>query len=167
MSYLSGRGVRTGAMAAGVACLAGHSASLLADDETIDLAKVPEAVKKAADKAVPNVKWTSASKENEDGQVVYELEGTDDEGRVVSVEVTAKGKVLEVEKQIDVAKIPKAVQNALKAKLPRFQTSMAFQVFVEGELIAYEFEGKRPKDKKEISVLVTADGKRVEISDDD
>jgi hypothetical protein len=57
---------------------------------------VPESVKQAARAAVPGIVFVSAEKELENGAVVYSLEGTAG-GRQHEVEVSADGKVLEIE----------------------------------------------------------------------
>ena len=36
----------------------------------------------------------------------------------------------------------------------------------EDKVIRYDFEGKRPRDKKEITVSVSADGKEIEIDEE-
>ena len=58
------------------------------------------------------------------------------------------------------------VQAALRKKMPRFKVSTAFEVREDGKVVGYNFEGKRPRDKEEILVFVSADGKEVEIDDE-
>jgi hypothetical protein len=67
------------------------------EHQKVDLGSLPAAAKEAADKAVPGAKWEKASKETEKGKTVYEIKGDDAQGRDVEVEVTADGKVLQVE----------------------------------------------------------------------
>jgi hypothetical protein len=57
------------------------------------------------------------------------------------------------------------VTTALKKKLPRFQVATAYEARQEGKVIRYDFEGKRPRDKKEITVSVSANGKEIEIDE--
>jgi uncharacterized protein YxeA len=133
-----------------------------ADDE-IDLAKVPDKVKKAADKAVPGAKWTSASKSVEDGEVTYELEGTDAKQRYVSVEVSAEGKVSEVQTEIHFKEVPEVVRSALKsrmakANLPKLEASTTYEVRQDGKVVRYDFE-------MVIGVYISANGKEVEFDD--
>jgi hypothetical protein len=136
-----------------------------ADGEKLDLAKVPAKVKEAAAKAVPKTKWTGASKSVEDGTLTYELQGEDAGEHYVSVELTADGKVNEIDLEIAIAKVPSVVTTALKKKLPRFQVATAYEARQEGKVIRYDFEGKRPRDKKEITVSVSANGKEIEIDE--
>lgn len=66
------------------------------DEQDLALSDVPDAVKQAALAAVPGLALTGAEQETEDGAVVYSLQGTAS-GRDVEVEVSAAGKVLEIE----------------------------------------------------------------------
>ena len=135
-------------------------------DDKVDLAKVPAKAKEAASKAMPRAKWTGATKSVEDGVVTYELEGEDTSKRYVWVDVTADAKVTEVGTEILAAKVPQVVTAALKKKFPRFQVSTSYEARHEGKVIRYDFEGKRPRDKEEITVSVSPDGKEVEIEED-
>ena len=71
------------------------------DDEVIvSLDQVPEAAKKAALAAVPGFVPSEAEKETEEGSLHYCVHGTAD-GEFVEVEVTADGRVLEIERGED------------------------------------------------------------------
>ena len=133
-----------------------------ATDE-IDLAKVPAKVRRAADLAVPGAKWSTAFKDEEDGETYFELEGKDRRQRVVTVEVSADGEVNEVETEMPLAEVRESVQATLKKRLPRFKVATVYEVREGGKMVGYNFEGKRPRDKEEIVVFVSADGKEVEI----
>jgi len=76
-------------------CLAA-SWALWAQEQDVALADVPAAVIAAAEAAVEGLAITEAESEVEDGQTVYELEGTAG-GAEYEIEVTADGEVLEVE----------------------------------------------------------------------
>ena len=65
-------------------------------DKEIPLSEVPDVVMQAAMAAVDGIKFKEAEVEEEDGQTVYELEGKAN-GVEYEVEVSADGKVLEVE----------------------------------------------------------------------
>jgi len=68
------------------------------DDESIALSEVPAKVKEAAQNAVDGIVLTESEVEEEDGQLVYELEGKVD-GKEYEIEVTADGQVLEIEEE--------------------------------------------------------------------
>ena len=129
--------------------------------DDIAMAKVPAAVKKAAEKAVPGGKWESAFSET-----IYELEGTDGKGRAVVVEVSDDGEVNEVNTELPIKEVPETVMTALKSKMPRFKIETVFESKQGGKIAGYSFEGKRPRDKEEIGVFVSPDGKTIEIDDE-
>jgi hypothetical protein len=155
------------ALAAFVVAAGGHrlQGSLLAQkaDHSIDLAKVPEKVKEAASKAAPGVKWASASKSEEDGEVVYELDGEDASKRYVYAHVTAAAKVNEVAFEIAIGKVPPVVTAALKKKAPKFQVEKAYEAHLDGKVFRYDVEGKWPGDTEETELLVSLDGRKVEF----
>lgn len=222
----------------GIAAVVSRSRSPVAAAE-VELAKVPPGIRDAAKQVVPAAKWSSADRDKEDGQDVYELAGEDGKGRKVVVavaadgkvtevrtavpptevpraaweavdrkfpafeatsacevrqgddlrrpsyddfrayevggvyerdrraiiEVTAEGEITEMEREVGVNVVPQPVTAALKGKMPKFQTATVYEVSEDGTVIGYQFEGKRPKDKKDIDVFVSADGKAVEIEE--
>jgi len=81
-------------------CASLESAFEREDEKEIPLAEVPAEAVQAAQAAVPGITLTEASVEEEDGQMVYDLEGTVD-GAEYEIEVAADGKVLEVEQEGD------------------------------------------------------------------
>jgi hypothetical protein len=72
--------------------------SMFEDEKEIPLSQVPPAAIEAAENAVENISLTEAEVEEEDGQMIYDLEGIAD-GIEYEIEVTADGKVLEVEQE--------------------------------------------------------------------
>jgi hypothetical protein len=70
------------------------------DDKEIPLSQVPRQAVAAAQRAVRGISLTEAEVEEEDGRMVYELEGMAN-GIEYEIEVTADGKVLEVEREDD------------------------------------------------------------------
>jgi hypothetical protein len=129
--------------------------------DDVAMAKVPAAVKKAAEKAVPGGKWESAFSET-----IFELEGTDGKGRTVVVEVTDDGEVNEVSTELPVKEVPETVLSALKSKMPRFKIETVFESRQGGKVAGFSFEGKRPRDKEEIGVFVSPDGKTIEFDEE-
>ena len=81
-------------------CASIRSAFEREDEKDIALSDVPAEVVQAAQAAVAGITLTEASVEEEEGQVVYDLEGTAN-GTEYAIEVTADGKVLEVEEDED------------------------------------------------------------------
>lgn len=73
---------------------------LFEKEEEVALSEVPAPAIAAAKGAVKGIVLVEAEVEKEDGQTVYELEGTAN-GKTYEIEVTAEGKVLEVEQDDD------------------------------------------------------------------
>lgn len=135
-------------------------------EEDVPLDKVPAAVRKAADKAVPKAKWIGATKVTSDGEVAFELDGMDSKGKEVTVSLAEDGTLNEIEREISMKDVPKVVSEALKQKVAGFKVSVAHSTTIDGKIVAYSFEGKRPKDKEEVDVTVSADGSSVDVDDD-
>ena len=71
----------------------------VAHAKDIPLKEVPKRVLDAALKAVPSIEILNAEKEREWGRLVYELSGVSTkDGFYYEVEVTPRGKVIEIEK---------------------------------------------------------------------
>ena len=71
---------------------------LFEDEKEIPLSEVPDAAVAAAKATVDGIELTEAEVEEEDGQTIYDIEGTAN-GKEYSIEVTAEGEVLEVEEE--------------------------------------------------------------------
>ena len=88
------------------------------DEQKIDVKDLPKAVLAAVKAKFPEGKVTGAAKEEEGGKVTYEV-ALEDKNSKIDVAVSAKGKILEVEKTIDEQKLPKAVAATLAARYPK------------------------------------------------
>jgi hypothetical protein len=67
------------------------------NDEPIPLDKVPPSVVKVASDQLPGVKFETAYKETKGGEQIYELRGKTKEGKIREVEVSADGKVIQLD----------------------------------------------------------------------
>lgn len=67
------------------------------NDVSMPLDQVPPSIMKIAEEKLPGVKFDSAYKETKDGKEVYEIRGKTKEGKIRDLEVTADGKVLQVD----------------------------------------------------------------------
>ncbi len=96
--------MRTVSIVMGLAlvCLVGCESleSVFEREKEIPLSQVPQPALAAAEGAVEGIALTEAEMEKEDGQTVYVLEG-EAGGKEYEIEVTAEGKVLEVEEETD------------------------------------------------------------------
>jgi uncharacterized membrane protein YkoI len=73
---------------------------LFENEKEVPLSEVPAAAVTAAEGAVEGITLTEAEVEKEDGQMVYDIEGTAN-GKEYTIEVTAEGEVLEVEEETE------------------------------------------------------------------
>ena len=73
---------------------------LFENEKEIPLSEVPAAAVMAAQGAVEGITLTEADVEKEDGQTVYDIEGTAN-CKEYTIEVTAEGEVLEVEEETE------------------------------------------------------------------
>ncbi|RUL84369.1 outer membrane protein assembly factor BamD [Tautonia sociabilis] len=67
------------------------------DETVVPIDQLPPAVLKAAQEKLPGVTFDSAWKEEEDGQVAYEVRGKAKDGKIRDAKVTPDGRVLEVD----------------------------------------------------------------------
>jgi Putative beta-lactamase-inhibitor-like, PepSY-like len=147
----------------GLAALLGLSMLAVAahaDDEEISVEKLPAAVKKAVKKTFPEAKIRGASREVEGGKETYEVELKVD-GRSVDVALNAEGKILEIEKEVPVNELPKAVKKRLAEKYPGAKIEKAEEITRgDGGPVHYEVVIKA-------EVVLTAKGKVVRASEED
>ena len=73
---------------------------LFENEKEVPLSEVPAAAVAAAQGAVAGIELAEANVEKEDGQMVYDIEGTAN-GKEYTIEVTAEGEVLEVEEETE------------------------------------------------------------------
>lgn len=79
----------------------------IARGENIALTNLPEIVRKAGDKAVPNAKWNKAVKDTDRKDTWYDISGIDTKGRNVCVTVEPNGDIDEIETEIKAQNTPK------------------------------------------------------------
>jgi hypothetical protein len=141
----------------GLSMLAGMSR---ADEEKGPVEKRPAAVTKAVKKKFPKARIQAASKEVEDGAATYEVE-LKVEGRSVDLALNAEGKILEIEKEIPVNELPRAVTKRLAARYPGARIEKVEEI-TKGEdgPVHYEVAIKA-------EVVLTAKGKIVKPKGED
>lgn len=137
------------------------------EEEKIAVKSLPKAVTAAVKAKFPEAKITEASKEEEDHKVIYEVEIKDDDSKA-SLAVSAKGKILEIEKPISVEKLPKSVQKTLAAKYSKAKVKSAEEVLKfedEDDDDDDDKPGKKDDDddddkpKKTYEVVLSSEGK--------
>ncbi len=136
------------------------STDLRADEEKIAFEKLPAAVKKTIKRKFPKAEIEGASKEVEDGTTTYEVE-LEIKDRSVDVALKADGTILEIEREVPVNELPKAVKKALAARYPKAKIEKVEEI-VKGEHgpVHYEVAIKA-------EVVFTAKGKIVKGHEDE
>jgi uncharacterized membrane protein YkoI len=128
-----------------------------ADEEKIDLKKVPKEVLEAVKAKFPGAKLTGAAKENEGGKTIYEVAFTYKDHKY-EVECEPNGTVIAIDKQLDAKELPAAVAKTLGEKYPGAKYDMIEEVTKKDKIDSYEVE-LTTADKKKIEVLLDPSGK--------
>lgn len=135
-----------------------------ADEEKVPLDKVPAAVTKAVTAKFPGAKLKQAEKEVEEGTTLYEI-GLEYEGHNYDVTAKEDGTIVETEKEIAAADLPKPVADALKAKYPGAKYKKVEEVTKGGET---KYEALLvPEGKKAREVVLDRQGKILEDEESD
>jgi hypothetical protein len=131
-----------------------------ADDkeEEIPLEKVPKAVLAAVKKKFPDAKLQGAAKQTEDEQLFYEV-FIKHKGHELYVVCEPEGKIVEIDREISVKDLPKAVSDALKKKYGKAHVISVEEV-TEDDEITYAVILKQ--NKKTLHVLFDPKGKVLE-----
>jgi hypothetical protein len=136
------------------ACAVEDKAEKLAPD------KLPAKISEAIKGRFPSGEVTSAERETEDGKVVYDIELKQD-GRKYEMDIQEDGTIIEIEKEVEVSKLPEAGTKAIAAKYPGSTIKEAMEVNkVEGKKETpthYELTIETAAKKSE-EVLLNLDG---------
>jgi hypothetical protein len=97
--------------------------------------------------------------------LAFEIGGVYESDRRALLEITADGDITDIERQIAQNDVPAKVTAALKKKLKTFRTTTIYEISEDGGVVGYQFEGRKPKDNKDLDVFVSADGKEVEVEE--
>jgi len=146
-------------------CLLFGSAAMAGEETVIALEKVPESIQSVAKELLLNAGFKTANIETEDdGTLVYEIQGVLEDGRKVEVDVLENGSVQEFEVEFTKNLVPGAVLKAIEKKLPGFEP-----IYIEAshsaskKVVQYEFVGEF--GGRELDIEVSASGRRIEIGD--
>jgi hypothetical protein len=102
-----------------------------ADEEKIPVKELPKVVRDAARAKFPRAEIVGAAREKEDGKTTYEVMFKQ-AGRSIDATLSQDGKILEVEREIDDADLPRAVKKAIAARFPGARIAKVEQL-IEGE----------------------------------
>ncbi len=128
-----------------------------AQDQKIDLKKVPANVLSAFHKAYPAAEIKGTSIESEKGHSYYEIESVQGTQHI-DLLLTRSGKIIEVEETIPENELPAPVMKTLQAKFKELKINKAERV-TSGKKVTYELSIE--SNKKRHSVVLWPDGKIV------
>ena len=131
-----------------------------ADEKKLSKQDIPQKVMQSVNGRLPGVEVTSAEKETENGNVVYDLE-LKHQGRKYEMDVKEDGTIMEIEKEIKDP--PAAITRAVKAKYPDASIKEVMEVNkVTGkEEKPQNYEVTISSGGKNKEVIVSLDGKSV------
>jgi hypothetical protein len=127
-----------------------------ADEKKIPLSEVPKLVLDAVKLKFPSGELREASKVLDDDETTFEISLLN-AGKHVTVSADDEGEIEEIETEIAVSDLPKAVTDAIAGKYPRAKLKKA------EELVEIE-DGK--EDKAYEVEITTSDGKSIEVKVD-
>jgi roadblock/LC7 domain-containing protein len=131
-------------------------------DEKVPLDKVPAKVLEAAKAKFPKATLVSASKEDEDGKIQYELVFKEGEKKFDGI-FSPDGKLVALEEVIKEEEVPAAAKEGFKKKYGTDVKLTGYEKITKGDgkdqKIEYEFQFTKGKDKFES--VFSADGKFV------
>ena len=138
----------------------------IARGEDIALANLPEIIRNAADKVIPNAKWNKVVKDTDGKDSWYEVSGMDAKGRKICVTVEPNGDIEEIETEIKSQNTPKSVMTALRGRLPNFKITAVYEIRNDQDkIIRYDIDGKRSRDKVDVTISFTVDGKFIKLDE--
>jgi hypothetical protein len=134
-------------------------------EKIIALSEVPDTVMKAINKRFEQATLLSANTETEqDGSVVYEIQGKLSDGHLAEFDVFPDGKFEEVEVIFPIEMVPGAITKAIENKISGFiPTKIEATHSASMKVVGYEFEGTVNGQK--IDLEVSADGRTITIAD--
>jgi uncharacterized membrane protein YkoI len=130
-----------------------------ADEEKVALDKLPKAVKDAIKAKFPDAELVGAEKETENGKTQYEVSIKNKKDKL-DVILSADGKIVAIEKEIEAKELPKPVTAALDAKYPK-ATIKKVEEITKDDKVTFEVLIETA-DKKKLEVVFDPKGKIVE-----
>ena len=143
----------------------GLPAAFAGTEEKIELSEVPEPVIKVLNERFNKATLLTANTETEeDGSVVYEIQGKLSDGHAAEFDVFPDGKIEEVEVIFPIEMVPGAIIKALEEKMPGFVAEkIEASHSASMKVVGYEFAGQL--NGQEIDLEVSADGRTITVAD--
>jgi hypothetical protein len=145
-----------------LAAVVALTSAIRADDgeEKVPIDKLPKAVTDALKKKYPGAELVSATKDTDGDEVTYGVT-IKYKKQELDLTLTPEGKVLEVEREIEVKEVPKVVMDAAKKKYPKADFKGASEISRDDKVAEYQFDVVTA-DKKHVYATFDKDGKFVE-----
>jgi uncharacterized membrane protein YkoI len=137
--------------------LLGAAPAAYSDEKKIEVSELPKVVVKAAKKAFPDAQIVGAAKETEDGETIYEVM-MKLEGKSIDLAIDDEGEIEEIEREIEVEDLPRAVIKAARKKFPEGKIAKVEEVSDEDDKVVYELAIEM-KGGKTIEVVLSPNGK--------
>jgi len=125
------------------------------EEASVKWAQLPAAVQTAVKQQVPESAINKIEKENEDGQVAYEVQVVKD-GHKSEITVAADGRLLSVEEEVALAEVPAVVRQTVEAQAIGGKVAKIEKVTAKGQTI---YEARVKKNGKALEFSVALDGK--------
>ncbi|MCG7904227.1 MAG: hypothetical protein JAY60_17605 [Candidatus Thiodiazotropha weberae] len=150
---------------ASVVLMVGLNPSFAGTEKKIALSEVPQTVMKVLNQRFEKATLLTANIETEeDGSVVYEIQGKLSDGHLAEFDVFPDGKIEEVEIIFPIEMVPGAILKALEKKMHGFVPSKIEATHSASmKVVGYEFEGTLNGQKLDLEV--SADGRTITIAD--
>jgi len=137
-------------------------------EEEATLTTLPQEVRNGLDRATINsppplagARWTRIVRLGGTDDSHYQLRGTNWRGRVIELEVTRAGRVIEVEEfGVPLAEVPAPAIEGLKTRIPYANPDWIVAIYQAGNFLplSYGFGGRNARGET-VEVYITADGK--------
>jgi uncharacterized membrane protein YkoI len=141
-----------------LACATAGASAQEPDEQKIQMADLPAAVKKSVREASKGAKLRGLSREVKEGKTYYEAELLAD-GRVRDVTFDADGKLVTIEQEVALESLPAAAQAAIRKGAGDGKITLVESITRNNKIEAYEAHVMVAG--KEVEVKVTPDGKPI------
>jgi hypothetical protein len=138
--------------------------SAAAAQEKIEADKLPPKVKDSLKARFPGHMVTQATKELENGEVIYDIEMTVS-GKKHEMDCKEDGTIVDIQNEIDPKDLPAAALNTIKAKYPGSTIKEVGEILVvkDKKETRDHFEVMiETADKKQMELTVSIDGSKIE-----
>jgi uncharacterized membrane protein YkoI len=123
--------------------------------EKIPFDKAPKAIRDAINNRFPDAEVSSIEKEKEGGKVVFDVE-LKHKGRKYEMDIEEDGTIIEIEKEVALKDVPKALIKNVKAKFPEATIKEVMEV--------NKVKGKEEKPDHYEVTIETSDNKTKEVN---